>query len=62
MKPVSLVVMIFLVLIAIAQFLRFALQVELTVGSFNVSPWLSLLASAFIGTLAFMLWRESRKK
>ncbi|MDD5171125.1 MAG: hypothetical protein PHN75_20075 [Syntrophales bacterium] len=62
MKPVSLIVMVFLIVIAIAQFLRFALQVEIMIGGFTVPVWVSLVASVIAAGLAAMLWHETRRK
>jgi len=62
MKPVSLVVTIFLALVAVGQFLRFVFQVDVKVGGITVPLWLSLVASVFAGALAIMLWLENRRK
>jgi hypothetical protein len=62
MKPASLVVTIFLALVAVGQFLRFVFQVEVTAGGLTVPLWLSLVASVFAGALAIMLWLENRRK
>jgi len=62
MKPVSLTVTLILVLVAVAQLLRFAFKVEVVAGGFIVPLWLSLAASVFAAALAFLLWRENRRK
>jgi hypothetical protein len=62
MKPVSIVVMIVLALIAVGQFLRFAFQVPVTAGGLAVPLWLSLAASVFAAVLAILFWMENRRK
>ncbi len=61
MKPVSLVVTIFLALVAVGQS-AIVFQVEVTAGGLTVPLWLSLAASVFAGALAVMLWLENRRK
>ncbi len=61
MKPVARIVTLFLALVALAHFLRLALQVELVAGGVRVPLWLSALACVVTGGLAIMLWRESTR-
>jgi hypothetical protein len=61
MKPAALVTTIFLSLVSLAQLLRFVLRVEVVAGGMVVPLWWSAVACVFTGTLAFLLWRESRR-
>ncbi len=61
MKPVARLVTIFLALVAIAQFLRLVLQVEVVAGGVRVPLWASAVACILTGGLALLLWRESRR-
>jgi hypothetical protein len=61
MKPVARIVTLFLALVALAQFLRLVLQVEVVAGGVRIPLWLSALACVFTGGLAILLWRESKR-
>ncbi len=61
MKPVARIVTIFLALVAVAQFVRLVLQVEIVAGGVRVPLWASAGACVFTGALAILLWRESRR-
>ena len=61
MKPVAWITTIFLALVALAQFLRLVLQVEVTAGGVRIPLWASAVACVVTGGLAFLLWRESRR-
>jgi hypothetical protein len=61
MRPVAWIVTIFLTLVAIAQFLRFVLQVEVTAGGVRIPLWASAVACVVAGGLAILLWRESHR-
>jgi hypothetical protein len=61
MKPVARIVTLFLVLVALAQFLRLVLQVEVVAGGVHIPLWLSALACVFTAGLAILLWRESKR-
>jgi hypothetical protein len=58
MKPSAMVTVIFLSLVSLAHLLRFALQVNVTVKTWIVPMWLSLVAFLAVGALALWLWRE----
>jgi len=61
MRPVARIVTVVLALVALAQFLRFVLQVEVVAGGVRIPLWLSALACVLAGGLAILLWRESRR-
>jgi hypothetical protein len=58
MKPAALVAICFLSLVALGHALRVVFGVALTVGSFAVPMWASVLAVVGPGALAIWLWRE----
>ena len=57
-KPASLVVAIFLWLVALGQLLRVLLRVRVTAGNHDVPLWLSGVAFIVLGALGYWLWRE----
>jgi hypothetical protein len=61
MKPVARLVMIFLALVAIAQFLRLVLQIEVVAGGVRIPLWASAVACVVTGGLAILLWREGHR-
>jgi hypothetical protein len=61
MKPVARIVTLLLALVALAQFLRLVLRVEVVAGGVRIPLWLSALACVFTGGLATLLWRESKR-
>lgn len=61
MMPVARITTIFLALVALAQFLRLVLRVEVTAGGVSIPLWASALACVVTGGLSIMLWRESRR-
>ena len=61
MKPVARIATLFLALVALAQFLRLVLQVEVVAGAVHIPLWVSVLACVVTGGLAFLLWRESKR-
>jgi Na+/proline symporter len=61
MRPVARITTIFLALVALAQFLRLVLRVEVTAGGVSIPLWASLLACVFTGGLSIMLWRENKR-
>jgi hypothetical protein len=61
MKPVARLTTIFLALVAVAQFLRLVLQVEVVAGGVRIPLWASAVACGMTGVLAFLLWRESKR-
>lgn len=61
MKPVTIIVVILLIAVAVAHLLRFVFQVDIVVNGVNIPVWLSVLACIIPAGLAWMLWRENRK-
>ncbi len=61
MKLVARIVILFLVLVALAQLLRLVLQVEVVAGGVRVPLWASAVACAVTGGLAYLLWREGHQ-
>ncbi len=61
MKPVARIVTIFLALVAVAQFLRLVLQVEVLAGGVRIPLWASALACVVTSGLAILLWREGHR-
>jgi hypothetical protein len=62
MKPGALIATIVFALIAVAQMLRFLLQVEVTAGGVIIPLWPSLVASVLTAGIAILLWRENRPR
>jgi len=62
MKLVTTIVVILLSVISIAHLLRVILQVNVVANGVNIPVWLSILGCIVPAVLAFMLWRENRKK
>ena len=58
MRPVARIVTLFLALVALAQFLRLVLQVEVIAGGVRIPLWASAVACVVTGALAILLWRE----
>ena len=61
MRPVARITTIFLALVALAQFVRLVLRVEVTAGGVSVPLWASALACVVTGGLAILLWRENKR-
>ncbi len=61
MKPVARIVTLFLGLVALAQFVRLVLQVEVLAGGVRIPLWASALACVVTGGLAILLWREGHR-
>ena len=61
MKPVTMITVLFLAIVAAAHLLRLLLGVEVTVGGTLVPLWVSVIACVVPAGLAVGLWRESRK-
>lgn len=61
MKPVARIVTLFLALVALAQFVRLVLQVEVMAGGVRIPLWASALACVVTGGLAILLWREGHR-
>jgi hypothetical protein len=61
MKTVARLVTIFLTLVAVAQFLRLVLQIEVVAGGVRIPLWASAVACVVTGGLAILLWWESNR-
>ena len=57
-KPVNLIVVIFLSLIAVLHILRLILGVDVTVGGAQIPQWASIFGCVVPGILAVLLRRE----
>ena len=62
MKPFAAIAVVFLSLIALLQLVRFLLGWVVTVHGVTIPAWVSGIAFVVAGTLAAMLWRESRRR
>ncbi len=60
MKPVSLIVSVLLLLIAVIHLARIVLDVEIVVAGTAVPMWVSVVGGIVTAVLAVLLWRESR--
>ncbi|MEN8142632.1 MAG: hypothetical protein ABFQ82_03420 [Thermodesulfobacteriota bacterium] len=60
-KPISLVVVIFLSLVAVLHLLRLMFQVDVTIGGAIIPQWASMFGSLAPAGLAVMLKRESSR-
>ena len=60
-RPASLVVAIFLWLIALAQLLRVLFRVDVRAGDVSIPLWVSILAFIVLAALGIWLWRERRE-
>ena len=61
MKPVTTTVAIILLAVTVAHVLRLVYGWQVTVAEELVPMWVSGVGALVTGTLAFLLWRESRK-
>ncbi len=61
MKPLHLIVMIFLLAIALMHLLRLGFQFEVMVAGEVIPLWLSLCGFVIALVLAGLLWRDRRK-
>jgi hypothetical protein len=61
MKPITTIVVIILIVISIAQFLRLIFQVEIIAAGFHVPVWLSIFGFIVPLVLALLLWRENKR-
>jgi len=59
-KPASLVIGIFLLILAFIQLIRFTFAVTIVVNGFTVPVWLSGGVAIFFGLLAFWLLNERK--
>jgi lipopolysaccharide export LptBFGC system permease protein LptF len=61
MKPTTTIAVVLLILISIAQLLRFIFQVHIVAGGVTIPVWVSLPASIVCACLAVMVWREHKR-
>jgi len=61
-KPITTIVVIFLILISLLHVLRLVLQVPVTIGASNIPIWASIFGSVVPGALAVLLKRENTKQ
>ena len=61
MKPFSNIAVIIFSIISLAHLLRLIFHWEVIVNGFVVPLWISVPACIFLGTLAFLLWREAQR-
>jgi hypothetical protein len=61
MKPVTVIVVIFLLLISAMHLLRIVFEFEVTVAGVVMPMWPSIAGCIVTGLLAGFLWRETRK-
>ena len=59
-KPFTMIAVVLFSLIALLQLLRFVLGWEVTVNQVIVPLWVSGIAFVLLGTVAVMVWRETR--
>jgi hypothetical protein len=62
MKPVSTIVVIFLLLISVMHLLRILFEFQVTVAGAVIPMWISLAGCIFTALLAGLLWHESRRR
>ena len=60
MKTGSKIAIIVFSIVATAHLLRLLYNVDVTVGNWAVPQWVSVLAVAGPGLIAWMLWKESK--
>lgn len=61
MKPFTTVAVLVFSLVALLQATRVALGWDVTVNGILIPPWASVIACVVAATLAYQLWRESRR-
>ena len=59
MKPIAIVAIGFLVFVAGSHLVRLLLGWKVTINGREMPRWFSLLACAFVGGLAALLWWET---
>lgn len=62
MKPVAMIVTIFLFLVSTLHVIRLAFGIEVIVGGAVIPIWISLFGSLFPAALGLLLWREGTKE
>jgi hypothetical protein len=61
MKPSTTVAVIVLALLALGHLYRLIRGLEVVVNGNTVPQWVSIVVAIVAGTLALMLWRDSRR-
>lgn len=61
MKPVALIVVVILLLVAVLHLARMVFGVSVIIGGMAVPMWTSLIASVVSAGLGILLWREGWK-
>jgi hypothetical protein len=61
MKPFTTVTAIVLAILALAHLYRLIKGLEVVVNGTTVPQWISAVVAIVAGTLALMVWRESRR-
>jgi hypothetical protein len=61
LKPVATIAVVVFSLVALLQLLRIVFGWEVTVNGIFIPLWASVIACVVAATLAFMLWRETRR-
>jgi hypothetical protein len=61
MKPFTTLAVVIFALIALIHLVRLIRPFEMVVHGFVVPQWISAVGLIVAGTLAVMLWRESRR-
>lgn len=59
-RPASLVVGIFLLMLALIQLIRFTFSVDIVVNNFTVPHWWSAIAAVFFASMSFWLLNERK--
>jgi hypothetical protein len=61
MKPFTIIAVLVLALLALGHVYRLIRGLEVVVNGMTVPQWVSGVLAVVAGTLAVMLWRESRR-
>jgi Na+/proline symporter len=62
MKPFTFIAILIFALVAVLHFLRFIFNWEIIINGAYLPRWISVFAIILPAFLAFMLWREMKKK
>jgi len=60
MKTGTLLAILFLAFIALLQLLRLILQIPIIAGGVTIPVWASVFGCLVPGTIAYLLWRETK--
>jgi len=61
MKPFTTTAIVVFSLVSLAHILRLCFGFEVLINGWQVPMWVSAMGAVATGTLAVMLWRESRR-